>query len=126
MRIIAAVLLSMLMFGACAEQKSDMSAEVKEVNFADLSFEEQHASIVSDTETAKKGLAAKGEYSCCVMPPCNWCLINDKHCNCATHLTKGESVCGECGQSWAIGRGILAGVEAEDVKWGPDNVHTHD
>ena len=125
MKIIVAVLLSMLIFGACAEQKSDMPAEVKEVSFADLSFEEQHASIVSDTETAKKGLAANGEYICCVMPASNWCLINDKHCDCVIQLGEGHSVCGECGQSWTMGRGILAGVEAEDVKWGPGSVHTH-
>ena len=125
MKILVAVMLSMLMLGACSEQKSDMPAEVKEVNFADLSFDEQLASIVNDTETAKKGLAAKGEYNCCVMPTCNWCLINDKHCGCAIDLNKGESVCGECGQAWAVGRGIISGVEAEDVKWGPKEVHAH-
>ena len=125
MKISVALLIISLMLGACSEQKSDTPAEMKEVNFSELSFDEQHARIVSDTETAKKGLAAKGEYSCCVMPPCNWCLINDKHCDCAIHLSEGHAVCGECGQSWSIGRGILAGVEAEDVKWGPDDVHTH-
>ena len=71
MKIIIAVMLSTFMLGACSEQKSDMSAEVKEVNFSDLTFDEQHARIVHDTEAAKKGLAAKGEYSCCVMPACN-------------------------------------------------------
>ena len=125
MKTLATIILASLMLGACSEQKSDIPAEVKEASFADLSFDEQHARIVSNTETAKKGLAAKGEYNCCVMPPCNWCLINDKHCDCAIQLNKGGSVCGECGQSWTIGRGILAGIEAEDVKWGPDNEHTH-
>ena len=125
MKILVAVMLSMLMLGACSEQKSDMPDEAKEVNFADLSFDKQLASIVQNTETAKKGLAAKGEYNCCVMPTCNWCLINDKHCGCAIHLNEGHSVCGECGQAWAIGRGVLAGVEAEDVKWGPKEVHAH-
>lgn len=125
MKIFVAVMLSMLMLGACSDQKSDMPAEVKEVNFADLSFDDQLASIVHDTEAAKKGLAAKGEYNCCVMPTCNWCLINDKHCGCAIHLNKGESVCGECGQAWAVGRGIIAEVDAEDVKWGPKEVHAH-
>ena len=91
----------------------------------DLSFDKQLASIVHDTETVKKGLASKGEYNCCVMPTCNWCLLNDKHCGCAIHLNEGHSVCGECGQAWAIGRGVLAGVEAEDVKWGPKEVHAH-
>lgn len=125
MKILVAVMLLMLILGACSEQKSDMPAEVKKVNFAELSFDEQLASIVHDTEAAKKGLAAKGEYNCCVMPTCNWCLINDKHCGCAIHLNKGESVCGECGQAWAIGRGIIARVDAEDVKWGPKEVHDH-
>jgi len=125
MKILVAAMFLMLMFGACSEQKSDMTAEVKEVNFADLSFDEQLASIVHDTEAAKRGLAAEGKYNCCVMPTCNWCLINDKHCGCAIHLNQGESVCGECGQAWTVGRGIVAGVEIEDVKWGPKEVHVH-
>ena len=125
MKILPAILLSVFMLGACSEQKSDMPAEVKEVSFADLSFEEQHASIVQDTEAAKKGLASEGKYSCCVMPACNWCLINDKHCECAIHLNQGGSTCGECGQAWTIGRGILPGIDAENVKWGPKEEHTH-
>ena len=51
MRFLAVTLLSMLMLGACSEQKSDTLAEAKEVNFSDLSFDEQLASIVHDTET---------------------------------------------------------------------------
>ncbi len=125
MKILPVILLAAFLLGACSEQKSEMPAEVKEVSFADMSFEEQHARIVLDTETAKKGLAANGEYNCCVMPGCNWCLINDKHCNCAIHLKKGESVCGECGQAWAVGRGVVPGVDAEHVKWGPKEVHVH-
>jgi len=125
MKILVAAMLSVLMFGACSEQKSDMTGEMKEVIFADLSFDEQLASIVHDTEAAKRGLAAKGDYNCCVMPTCNWCLINDKHCGCAIHLNKGESVCGECGQAWTVDRGIVAGVEIEDVKWGPGEAHAH-
>lgn len=125
MKILVVVILSMLILGACSEQKSDMTAEVKKVKFADLPFDEQLAKIAHHTETAKKGLAAKGEYNCCVMPTCNWCLINDKHCTCSIHLNKGEAVCGECGQAWAMGRGIIVGVEAEDVKWGPNEVHAH-
>ena len=126
MKTLLTILLVSLMLGACSEQKSDMPAEVKELSFAELPFERQHARIVHDTEAAKKGLAAKGEYNCCVMPTCNWCLINDKHCGCAPHLNEGKAVCGECGQSWAIGRGILPGVEADDVKWGPGAVHEHE
>lgn len=125
MKYLVIVILSLLMFGACSEEKSDMTAEDKKVKFADLSFDEQLAKIVHHTETAKKGLAAKGEYNCCVMPTCNWCLINDKHCTCAIHLNKGEPVCGECGQAWAVGRGMIPGMDAEHVKWGPKEEHKH-
>lgn len=104
------------------EQKIDTPAETA---FPDLTFEEQHSRLTGELEAAKAGLAAKGEYRCCVMPTCNWCLMNDKHCGCAAHLEAGEGVCGECGQSWTMGRGVLPGVNPEDVKWGPGDVHTH-
>lgn len=113
-------------FASCSEQKSEApSDEAGKVQFASLSFDLQHSSLLKDLEAAKAGLAAKGEYRCCVIPSCNWCLINDKHCTCAAHLEEGEAVCGSCGQSWAMGRGVLPGVELRDVKWGPGDVHTH-
>ena len=120
------LMIAVLVFASCGEQKSDTTADlVGDAQFASMSFELQHASLVKDLEAAKAGLAAKGEYRCCVMPSCNWCVINDKHCTCAAHLEKGEAVCGSCGQSWAMGRGVLPGVKAEDVKWGPGDVHAH-
>lgn len=117
---------AVLAFASCSEQKSEApSDEAGKVQFASLSFDLQHSSLLKDLEAAKAGLAAKGEYRCCVIPSCNWCLINDKHCTCAAHLEEGEAVCGSCGQSWAMGRGVLPGVELRDVKWGPGDVHTH-
>lgn len=117
---------AVLAFASCSEQKSEApSDEAGKVQFASLSFDLQHSSLLKDLEAAKAGLAAKGEYRCCVIPSCNWCLINDKHCTCAAHLEEGEAVCGSCGQSWAMGRGVLPGVEPRDVKWGPGDVHTH-
>lgn len=117
---------AVLAFASCSEQKSEApSDEASKVQFASLSFDLQHSSLLKDLEAAKAGLAAKGEYRCCVIPSCNWCLINDKHCTCAAHLEEGEAVCGSCGQSWAMGRGVLPGVELRDVKWGPGDVHTH-
>ena len=109
----------------CSEQKTDTPAESKETAFSDMSFEAQHSQLSSELETAKAALMAKGEYRCCVIPSCNWCLINDKHCECATHLEAGEGVCGGCGQSWAMGRGVLPGIDPEEVKWGPGAVHEH-
>ncbi len=120
------IVITILAFASCSEQKSESPSDISsDVQFASMSFDLQHVSLVKDLEAAKAGLAAKGEYRCCVMPSCNWCLINDKHCTCAAHLEKGEAVCGSCGQSWAMGRGILPGVEPHDVKWGPGDVHTH-
>lgn len=117
---------AVLAFASCSEQKSEApSDEASKVQFASLSFDSQHTSLLKDLEAAKAGLAAKGEYRCCVIPSCNWCLINDKHCTCAAHLEEGEAVCGSCGQSWAMGRGVLPGVEPRDVKWGPGDVHAH-
>ena len=117
---------AVLAFASCSEQKSEApSDEASKVQFASLSFDLQHSSLLKDLEAAKAGLAAKGEYRCCVIPSCNWCLINDKHCTCAAHLEEGEAVCGSCGQSWAMGRGVLPGVEPRDVTWGPGDVHTH-
>ena len=111
--------------GGCSEQKTDTTAEPTKIAISDMTFEEQHSQLSSELETAKTGLVAEGIYRCCVMPSCNWCLINDKHCECAAHLEAGEAVCGGCGQSWAMGRGVLPGVDPENVKWGPGEVHEH-
>lgn len=120
------MIIAFFAFASCSEQKSEAPSDMAgEVQFASMSFDLQHASLVKELETAKAGLAAEGEYRCCVLPSCNWCLINDKHCTCASHLEKGGAVCGSCGQSWAMGRGILPGVEAHEVKWGPGDVHSH-
>ena len=123
--VLTVVFLTIALAAGCGEQKMDMPAESMETAFADMSFEEQHSHLSSELETAKAALMAKGEYRCCVLPSCNWCLINDKHCKCATHLEEGGGVCGGCGQSWAMGRGVLPGVDPEDVKWGPGAVHEH-
>ena len=126
MKIYSLIIISGLTFVSCGEQKSETASDkTSEVQFASMSFDLQHVSLVKNLEAAKAGLAAKGEYPCCVMPTCNWCLINEKHCRCASHLEKVEAVCGSCGQSWAMGRGILPGVEVHDVKWGPGDVHSH-
>ena len=126
MKIYLLIIISSLTFVSCGDQKSETASDkTSDVQFASMSFDLQHVSLVKNLEAAKAGLAAKGEYRCCVMPSFNWCLINEKHCTCAAHLEKGEAVCGSCGQSWAMGRGILPGVEVKDVKWGPGDVHAH-
>jgi len=127
MKIYIIFIISVLAFASCGEYKSEATSDTAvDVQFASLSFDMQHASLVKELETAKAGLAAEGEYRCCVMPTCNWCVINDKHCSCAAHLEEGKAVCGSCGQSWAMGRGILPGVEPDSVKWGPAvEVHAH-
>ena len=120
--LIFTALISLTLIG-CTDQKSETSDAAKEVNFTELAFADQHAMLVKNLEASKAGLAAKGEYTCCVIPTCNWCIINEKHCGCAPHLQKGKGVCGSCGQSWAMGRGVLPEISAEDVKWGPGAVH---
>jgi len=84
--------------------------------FADLPFEEQHATIMVKLQTVKQDLSNKGEYTCCIMPTCNWCLINSKHCACAGHLVKGETVCNGCVVGWKLGHGNVKGVQLENVK----------
>lgn len=97
-------------FGCQKEQVEPKTA------FADLPFEEQHAIIMVNLQTVKQDLSNKGEYTCCIMPTCNWCLMNDKHCNCAIHLGQDEPVCNGCLVGWRFGHGNIAGVEPENVR----------
>lgn len=67
-------------------------------------------------EEAKKKLAAKGKYACCIRKPCDLCAKRNGSCACALNIAKGKGACGECLAGWKRGEGALKGVKAEDVK----------
>ncbi len=89
-----------------------------QVAFADLPSEEQHSQLMANIETAKVQLIDKEEYTCCIKPTCNWCLLYEKHCGCAKRLVEGKNVCPECGHGWKVGRGNIPGIDPADVKSG--------
>lgn len=51
-------------------------------------------------DAAKRALAAKGKYACCVKKSCDICARRHGSCACAANLAKGAGVCGQCQAEW--------------------------
>ena len=73
-------------------------------------------------DTAKRKLAEKGSYSCCIKPPagakepgCDLCAKNNGSCNCGSNLAAGKGVCGECLAGWRTGKGTFPKTKSVDV-----------
>ena len=66
-------------------------------------------------DAAKRKLAARGRYACCVKPSCNLCARVNGSCNCAANVAAGKGACGECYGGWQNGRGALKGVDPKSV-----------
>ncbi len=71
---------------------------------------------------AKKDLAQKGEYNCCIKEPCDRCALDHQSCQCAENVKSGKPVCPECYAGWQRGHGAVKGVKASSVK---GNFHNH-
>lgn len=67
-------------------------------------------------QKAKKQLAAKGVYSCCIRRSCDLCARKNGSCNCAKNVAAGSGACGECYEAWRAGRGAVKGVDPKSVK----------
>jgi hypothetical protein len=66
-------------------------------------------------DAAKRKLAARGRYACCVKPSCNLCARVNGSCNCAANVAAGKGACGECYAGWKNGRGAVKGVDPKSV-----------
>lgn len=70
----------------------------------------------SELEKVTVAAAKKGNYTCCIAPPCEFCAVHVAACPCGKNLAAGKPVCRECKGGWAVGEGRVQGVKAENVK----------
>lgn len=66
-------------------------------------FQEKRTEILSEFNTVLKEAVAKGEYKCCITPPCKMCFLGnwifeDGRCDCDTLIAQNklDKVCPEC------------------------------
>lgn len=71
-----------------------------------------HAELEQVTQAAAK----RGDYTCCIAPPCGFCAVHMADCPCGKSLAAGKPVCRECKGGWDVGEGRIAGIKAADVK----------
>lgn len=67
-------------------------------------------------EHITQAAAKKGEYNCCVNPPCEFCAVHMAKCPCGKSLSAAKAVCRECKGGWEAGEGRLAGIKPSNVK----------
>jgi hypothetical protein len=70
----------------------------------------------TELERVSQAAARKGQYNCCINPPCEFCAVHMAKCPCGNMLAAGKPVCRECMGGWHVGEGRVTGVKAEDVK----------
>lgn len=70
----------------------------------------------SELERVSGAAAKKGNYTCCINPPCEFCAVHMAECPCGKMLAAGKGVCRECKGGWDVGEGRIPGVKAADVK----------
>ncbi len=70
----------------------------------------------SELEKVSGAAARKGNYTCCITPPCEFCAVHMAMCPCGKNLAAGKGVCRECKGGWDVGEGRVQGVKPEDVK----------
>ena len=54
----------------------------------------------------KADLAAGGEYDCCLLKPCSYCLYEEGECECRRDILEGRPPCGECIGEILEGKGL--------------------
>ncbi len=72
---------------------------------------------------AKRELARKGKYGCCIEDACDECALSHQSCPCAANLKAGKEVCAQCYGGWQRGEGKVSGVDPKDVKLGHGHKH---
>ncbi|HZO90180.1 MAG TPA: hypothetical protein VFB38_17765 [Chthonomonadaceae bacterium] len=70
----------------------------------------------SELERVSQAAARKGQYTCCINPPCEFCAVHMAMCPCGKNLAAGKAVCRECKGGWDVGEGRIPGVNAAEVK----------
>ena len=83
--------------------------------FRALSADSQAARVRGELAAAKESAAKRGEYSCCIEPSCDHCLLADGKCTCRDEVELMGPGCGECMQGWIEGRGAVDGVDVWQV-----------
>ena len=83
--------------------------------FRALSPDAQAACVRGELVAAKEAAAKRGEYSCCIEPSCDHCLLAEGKCTCRDEVELMGPGCGECMQGWLEGRGAVAGVDVWQV-----------
>ena len=71
-----------------------------------------HDQMVELTNAAAK----RGDYVCCIGPPCEFCAVHMGACPCGKNLAAGKGVCRECKGGWDLGEGRVQGVKPAEVK----------
>lgn len=84
-------------------------------DFTELPEDRQITRVRGEVDEAKKNLAVKGKYACCVRPACNECLLKRGECHCRHVAAKGGPCCGECTEAWVEGRGTIENLKAWDL-----------
>lgn len=57
-----------------------------------------------------------GQVSCCISPPCDFCIAHLAMCQCRSNLQKHLPVCRECKGGWSAGEGNMAHIHPGQVK----------
>jgi len=71
------------------------------------SVDEQREALVSIGDDLKTDLVKRGEYDCCLVSPCNYCLYDEGSCECREDILAGKHPCGECIGEILEGKGML-------------------
>jgi len=83
--------------------------------FRGLAPDAQAARVRGELAAAKEAAAKRGEYSCCIHPSCDHCLLAEGKCTCRDEVELMGPGCGECMQGWIEGLGAVAGVDVWQV-----------
>jgi hypothetical protein len=70
----------------------------------------------AELERVTQAAARKGQYNCCINPPCEFCAVHMAKCPCGKMVAAGKPVCRECMGGWHVGEGRVTGVKEADVK----------
>ncbi|HXH60801.1 MAG TPA: hypothetical protein VNI20_05525, partial [Fimbriimonadaceae bacterium] len=71
---------------------------------------------VATLAKAKQEAEKNGTYNCCLMHPCDQCMLMMGSCPCGKSAADGMPVCQECKGGWDAGDGDVPGKKAEDIK----------
>jgi hypothetical protein len=59
-------------------------------------IDDQRSTWIEIGDSLKARLASQGEYDCCILQPCNYCLYDEGECGCRQDILAGRHPCGEC------------------------------